>query len=59
MDDDDNILVVDCLNHRIQKFTSDYKHITSVGSYGSNPLQFDRPVSVSISPITKKIAISD
>jgi tripartite motif-containing protein 2/3/tripartite motif-containing protein 71 len=58
VDDHGNILVADTSNHRIQKFTSD-NIITSVGSHGSNHLQFMSPVSVSISPITKKIAISD
>ena len=62
VDDDGNIiLVADSINHRIQKFTSDNKHITlsSVGSQGSNRSQFNSPISVAISPITKKIAISD
>ena len=59
VDDDGNILVADSSNHRIQKFISINKNITSVGSYGSDRLEFNRPVSVSISPITKKIAISD
>ena len=57
VDDDGNILVAD--NHRIQKFTSKFQFITSVGSYGSNNLQFDHPVSVAVSPTTKVIAISD
>ena len=59
VDDDGNILVADVVNHRIQKFTSDNKYITSVGSWGNNPLQFNLPASVTISPITKKIAISE
>ena len=59
VDDDGNILVADSGNHRIQKFTSDNKYITSVGGYGSNHLQFMFPVSVSFSPITKKVVVSD
>ena len=62
VDDDGNILVADSRNHRIQKFTSNNKHnITSVplGSQGSKDLQFNFPISVAISPITKKIATSD
>ena len=59
VDDDGNILVADTNNHRIQKFTSDNKHITSVGGCGSNHLQFKLPESAAISPITKKIAISE
>jgi hypothetical protein len=57
--DDNNILVADSGNHRIQKFTSDYKHIASVGSHGSNHLEFSFPINIAISPTTKKIAVSD
>jgi tripartite motif-containing protein 2/3/tripartite motif-containing protein 71 len=59
VDDDGNILVADSNNDRIQKFTSDSEHTTSVGSHGSNRLQFNFPISVAISPITKRIAIPD
>ena len=59
VDDDGSILVADSRNHRIQRITSDYKNNTSVGSQGSNHLQFNLSISVTISPITKKIAISE
>ena len=53
--DNGNILVTD-YNHRIQQFSPEYKHITSVGSGhpGKNRLQFDHPLNVAIAPITKK-----
>ena len=54
VDDDGNILVADSGNRCIHKFTS--KDIISVRSYGRN---HTLPISVAISPITKKIAILD
>ena len=53
------MLVADSGNNRIQKVISDNKLLNSVGSYGSNHLQFDLPTSVAISPTNKKIAVSD
>ena len=44
VDDDGNILVADLGTIIIQKFTSDDKHIISVGSLGSNRLQFTIPL---------------
>ena len=57
-DDGGNIFVTDH-NHRIQKFSSEYKFNKSIGELGSNPLQFNHPLYVAISPVTKKIAVAD
>ena len=58
VDDDGNILVTDS-NHRVQTFSSEHKFLKSVGSRGGNRLEFNYPISVVISPTTKKIAVSD
>ena len=58
VDDDDNILVTDGDNH-VQKYSSKHKHLTNVGSKGSNSLEFHMPVSVAVSPTTKKIVVMD
>ena len=56
VDDDGNILVTDACH--IQQFSPEYKFLESVGSScGNNHLQFNHPVSVAISPVTKKIAV--
>ena len=57
VDDDDNILVTDGDN--VQKYSSKHKHLTNVGSKGSNSLEFHIPVSVAVSPTTKKIVVMD
>ena len=57
VDDDGNILVTDC-NNRVQTFSSEYTFLTSVGSC-SNHLLFHLPISVAISPSTKKIVVPD
>ena len=53
-----NILVVDELNHRIQKFTADGEFIASVGCKGDKPLQFYDPVGINITP-TEKVYICE
>ena len=57
VDDNDNILVTD--SHRIQEFSIEHKFLTSVGRYGTYRLQFNHPLSITISPTTKKIAVVD
>ena len=59
MDGDGNILVTDCTTHCIYKFSSEHKLLKTVGSRGNKSLQFDGPLSVAVSPITKKIAIPE
>ena len=53
-----NILVVDELNDRFQKFTADGKFTTSVGSLGDKPLEFRNPGGVGISS-SEKVYICD
>ena len=43
VDSEENILVVDSRNHRIQKFTANGQFLTAVGTKGNGPLQFDNP----------------
>uniref|UniRef100_A0A1X7UHI5 Uncharacterized protein n=1 Tax=Amphimedon queenslandica TaxID=400682 RepID=A0A1X7UHI5_AMPQE len=51
------ILVSD--DHRIQKISMDGYLIASVGEKGSEPLQFNAPFGIAISPITGQIYIAD
>ena len=59
MDDNGNTFVTNSEIHHIQMFSSNHTLITSVGSYGNNSLQFNHPLSVVISPTTKKIAVTE
>ena len=52
MDADDNILVVDSDNDRIQKFTSDGNFITSVDKHIVNPR------GIGIHPRTRKVYVA-
>ena len=54
---DNFILVAD--NHKIQKISMDGKSIKSIGKQGSGPLEFRLPDSITISPITGHIYITD
>ena len=59
VDDDDNIYVVDTNNHRIQKFSSDGRFVASVGTCGSNPLQFNYPLGISFNKKNGKLYVCD
>ncbi len=59
VDGDDNIYVADGYNHRIQKFTPNGEHISSVGSYGGNQLQFQYPVGITFSSTNSKLYVCD
>ena len=59
VDDDNNILVVDGKNHRIQKFTLDGEFITAVGKEGNSQLEFSFPVGIGIHPVTKRVYITE
>ena len=54
VDDDDNILVVDNWNNRIQKFTSDGRFVLAVDN-----LDLKSPVGIAIHPHTKNIYVTD
>ena len=59
VDTNDNIFVVDCSNHRIQKFTSAGNFVASAGSAGANPLQFSSPVGIAFNSKNDKIYVCD
>ena len=54
-----NILVADCNNHRIQKFTSRGQFLQVVGSKGKRRLQFKSPKGIAVNPATKKVYVVD
>ena len=54
-----NILVVDGLNHRIQKFTGEGEFIASVGNTGRKQLQFYRPMGIAFNNVNQKIYVVD
>ena len=57
--DDGCILVADLGNHRIQKISMDGQYVTSVGSNGNEPLKFNGPAGIAISPVKKRIYIAE
>ena len=54
-----NILVADFGNHRIQQFSSTGKHLRTVGTHGSGPLQFRFPGGIAVHPQTRKVYVAD
>ena len=52
--DDGYILVADFGNHRIQKISMDGQYVTS---FGTEPLKFNGPIGIAISPVKKRIYI--
>ena len=55
----DKFILVSDGNHRIQKISMDGYLIASVGKEGSEPLQFNSPCGIAISPITGQVYIAD
>ena len=59
IDSGGNILVADNENHRIQQLSSTGKHLRTVGTQGSGPLQFHNPGYIAVHPYTHKVYVSD
>ena len=59
VDNNDNILVVDCDNHRIQKITSNGQFVKTVGKESSGHLQFFHLYGVAVHPHNKMVYVTD
>ena len=59
VDGEGNLLVADCYNDRIQKFTVDGCFFEPVGTNGSAPLQFCLPTDIVFNPSNSKIYVAD
>ena len=59
VDDGGSILVVDCDNNRIQKFTPNGDFVATVGKKGNNPLEFSEPLGIAIHPLNKRVYVAD
>ena len=53
------IIVADFGNSRIQQLSSTGKHLRTVGTCGSGPLQFQCPVGIAVHPQTHKVYVAD
>ena len=54
-----NILVADYANHCIHQLSSTGKHLRTVGTQGSGPLQFSNPVGITGHPGTGKVYVTE
>ena len=54
-----NILVADCANHRILKFTAEGLYLSAVGTKGSGPLQFDYPIGIAFNTYNNQVYVGD
>ena len=54
-----NILVADYWNNRIHQLSSTGKHLRTVGTKGSGPLQFQNPIGITVHPYTGKVYVAD
>ena len=59
VDKDDNIYVVDCDNHRVQKFSPDGMFKATVGEYGHHYHQFHSPVGICYNHRDNKLYVAD
>ena len=57
--EDGHILVADTGNHKIHKISMDGHFVTSVGSNGSEPLQFKFNTNIAISSVKKRMYVAD
>ena len=59
VDGDGNLLVADCSNSRIQKFTGDGQFLAAVGTIGNALLQFIGIMSIAFNPKNNEIYAAD
>ena len=59
VDRDDNIYIVDCGNHRVQKFSPEGEFVAAVGGCGTNQLQFHYPVGIVYSHRDNYLYVAD
>ena len=59
IDGEGSILVVDSGNHRIQKFTADGHFLATVGTKGTEPLQFSHPSGIAFNASNNKMYVVD
>ena len=59
IDSGGNILVADYYNRHIQQFSPTGKHLNTVGSKGSGPLQFQYPAGIAVHPHTQRVYVAD
>lgn len=50
VDQQNHVFVADFYNHRVQKFKADGTFLTSFGSKGKGPGQFDHAIAVAVAP---------
>ena len=56
---DNHVIVADSGNHRLHVFTLQGQFISTTGSKGTGPLEFDYPIDIAIHPTTNNIYVSD
>jgi sugar lactone lactonase YvrE len=58
-DDEDNIYILDAVNHRVQKYNSNLDFLLSFGSLGTNPGEFTAPRSISFNRSNSLLYVLD
>ena len=59
VDGEGNILVVEMLNHRIQKFTAEGQFLAAAGTSGSEPLQYCYPTDIAYNAKNSMVYVVD